>query len=507
MPTYVTDYFLNLLRDRAVKFSNPNHDPKTGEFISLYRGVAELGIKNNTGPGSGKPIEYHEHGDTLLREAHEDHPNYGTTWGDEKTAKFYGDAGNSGTVIKAKFPTSKIKNEPNGFTVESGTLGEIEEVHIKTSEGWKRLPHSPGSTIRASAEIEINSLMNHIIENYSAFSPEIVAAGIAVQAKDTGRVLMLQRALTPEDPASGKWEFPGGKIDPGETPIQAAIREFQEESGLKLPKGDWSGQWTSSNQIYKGFILRIPAESDLDLNPDHEDRHVLNPDDPDGDNIEVIAWWAPSDLVQNPALRDELHDTDWMIFRQAQAQSETKALIASRFNARLTEFYNKCHDESTGKFCEDPVTKKQVKIERAPDDEIKAAKAKAKAWIRIAKVPNAAEVAKGKVNALKAKQGQSHRTTTEDRGGSAEARRKQRENLFTEFGGDKRGYVVDHQSGIKMHYTDDPALNPNQYPMFTRGRIFTGIQGGGYTLDNLLPESFETNRKRGSRPIRKENLT
>jgi 8-oxo-dGTP pyrophosphatase MutT (NUDIX family) len=342
-----------------------------------------------------------------------------------------------------------------------------------------------------------------------AITPILIAAGIAIQAKDTGRVLMIQRALSEDDPASGKWEFPGGHIDEGETPIQAAIREFQEESGLKLPQGDWTGQWVASNDIYKGFIFRIPSESDLDLNPDHEDRHVLNPDDPDGDNIEVIAWWSPSDLVQNPAIRDELKDLDWMIFRQAQAQAqaETKALIASRFNARLTEFYNRCHDEATGKFCEDPVTKKQVRIEKASPEEHKAAKAKAKAWIRIAKIPNAAEVAKGKANALKAKQGKSHRTTTEDRGGSAEARRKQRENLFTEFGGDKRGYVVDHQSGIKMHYTDDPTLNPNQYPMFTRGRIFTGIQGGGYTLDNLLPESFETNRKRGSRPIRKENLT
>lgn len=45
-----------------------------------------------------------------------------------------------------------------------------------------------------------------------------------------GRVLVQQRA--PGRAMAGLWEFPGGKIDPGETPEAALIRELHEELGI-----------------------------------------------------------------------------------------------------------------------------------------------------------------------------------------------------------------------------------------------------------------------------------
>ncbi len=54
-----------------------------------------------------------------------------------------------------------------------------------------------------------------------------VAAGV-VFAYDGG-VLLVQRAI---HPSYGKWVFPGGYVDRGETPEAAALREVREESGL-----------------------------------------------------------------------------------------------------------------------------------------------------------------------------------------------------------------------------------------------------------------------------------
>lgn len=131
----------------------------------------------------------------------------------------------------------------------------------------------------------------------------LVAAGLAVVAEDTGRVLMIQRALTDGDPAAGTWEFPGGHID-DETPLEAAQREWAEETAMTLPDGEVVGEWDSPNGVYRGFVYRVPSEFAV-----HErDGNVINPDDPDGDQVESIAWWDAAHLRQNSAIRQELAD-------------------------------------------------------------------------------------------------------------------------------------------------------------------------------------------------------
>ena len=132
----------------------------------------------------------------------------------------------------------------------------------------------------------------------------LVAAGLAVVADDTGRVLMIQRALDAADPAAGQWELPGGHIEDGEDPLGAAWREFQEETGLVLPPVPVADGWTASNGVYQGFVARVPSEDALPINA--EAGRVLNPDDPDGDMVEVVAWWDPALLEGNPAVRQEL---------------------------------------------------------------------------------------------------------------------------------------------------------------------------------------------------------
>lgn len=132
---------------------------------------------------------------------------------------------------------------------------------------------------------------------------EVAVAGLAVLAADTGRVLMLQRALCDDDPAAGKLEFPGGHLEDGEMPLEAAWREWSEETGAVPPPGTETGSWVSPDGIYQGIVWTTAREASV---PVRGDAFVPNPDDPDGDAVEAILWFDPADLPGNPAVRAEL---------------------------------------------------------------------------------------------------------------------------------------------------------------------------------------------------------
>ncbi|WP_309030784.1 phage portal protein [Streptomyces alfalfae] len=166
----------------------------------------------------------------------------------------------------------------------------------------------------------------------------IAVAGLAVRAADTGRVLMLQRALDPADPAAGLWEFPGGHIEDDETPLTAAVREWSEETGMILPFAPDSAAAHASGTgptwargIYRGYVYEIPSESTLNLT---ERGAVPNPDDPDGDQVEALAWWDPSQLVGNVAVRPELLDSLGDVLTALGVPSDEKDQVGKATPAR-----------------------------------------------------------------------------------------------------------------------------------------------------------------------------
>lgn len=61
-----------------------------------------------------------------------------------------------------------------------------------------------------------------------------VVAGVIRDLR--GRVLLARRTEGRE--LAGLWEFPGGKVEPGETPQQALMRELREELGLAVEVGE-----------------------------------------------------------------------------------------------------------------------------------------------------------------------------------------------------------------------------------------------------------------------------
>lgn len=89
----------------------------------------------------------------------------------------------------------------------------------------------------------------------SAQPAKIVLVAALALIDEDGRVLLTQR---PEGKSmAGLWEFPGGKIEPGETPEAALIREIHEELGVEL-RQPCLAPLTFASHSYDGFHLLMP---------------------------------------------------------------------------------------------------------------------------------------------------------------------------------------------------------------------------------------------------------
>jgi len=110
----------------------------------------------------------------------------------------------------------------------------------------------------------------------------IVAAVIVID----GRVLACERSAPPE--AAGRWEFPGGKVEPGETDAQALARECAEELGVRVRVDARVGP--DVPLAHGRALLRVYAVT------------LLNGDQPRALEHSAMRWLAADELDSVPWL-------------------------------------------------------------------------------------------------------------------------------------------------------------------------------------------------------------
>ncbi len=98
----------------------------------------------------------------------------------------------------------------------------------------------------------MSQLMRTIGVKGAAGGAAYIDVAVAVLQRPDGQVLWCQRP--PGKPYAGYWEFPGGKVEPGESVWQALVREIQEELGLVIREG---GFWFLIEHDYPHAKVRL----------------------------------------------------------------------------------------------------------------------------------------------------------------------------------------------------------------------------------------------------------
>ncbi|HEY2194969.1 MAG TPA: NUDIX domain-containing protein [Actinomycetospora sp.] len=126
--------------------------------------------------------------------------------------------------------------------------------------------------------------------------PTVLAAG-AVVRDPAGRLLLVRRA---HDPEAGRWTLPGGRVEPGETPADAAAREVAEETGLEVVVG---AEWLVLARP-TGVLAADGTETVFEI---HD--FVADPVGGRlraGDDAADAGWFTPAELSRLPLTTDLL---------------------------------------------------------------------------------------------------------------------------------------------------------------------------------------------------------
>jgi 8-oxo-dGTP diphosphatase len=123
-----------------------------------------------------------------------------------------------------------------------------------------------------------------------------IVVGAAIVRR--GRVLAARRAV-PADLA-GQWEFPGGKVELGESDIDGLTRECREELGVQIAVGELLGCIESPGFALRVYLAELIAGEPQPL-AEHDELRWLGTAE-----LDDVAW-LPADRPLIAALRSRLY--------------------------------------------------------------------------------------------------------------------------------------------------------------------------------------------------------
>lgn len=99
-----------------------------------------------------------------------------------------------------------------------------------------------------------------------------------------GRVLILREAAYDEGTNTGKWDVPGGRIEPEEKLHEGLVREVREECGLTIEPGDVLGVYETFPtikdepcHIVRVYYRSLALTTDVVLSSDHSEYEWIDP--------------------------------------------------------------------------------------------------------------------------------------------------------------------------------------------------------------------------------------
>jgi 8-oxo-dGTP diphosphatase len=122
--------------------------------------------------------------------------------------------------------------------------------------------------------------------------PAVTADCVVMTKEEVPKVLLIQRGA---DPFKGAWAFPGGFMNMDETTEQCAIRELEEETGLKVTKVHQIGAYSKVDRDPRGRTITVAYLAIIDT-----------PEDVKGQDDAAKAEWFP--ITDLPKLAFDHYD-------------------------------------------------------------------------------------------------------------------------------------------------------------------------------------------------------